>query len=450
MKEKVTLTITKLGNDGEGIADFGGKPIFVYNSLPGEIVLVKPSINSRGAFEGDIIEITKKSKYRQRYPFVYPNNSIGMNLIHLQYNQTVKYKNDKVMYHFRKALGKDICDSIKFDHTIPASQNLFYRFDTILPLGQKNGKLVWGMYEVGSNIIAPTKLLLNQTKLINDIANKTVNLLNELNLKSFHSKSKTGVLKYLKIRQNLEGQIELCLVIHHEIAYNLLASKIKETMPEVIKFSFIINDKVKITNPLAGTQVPVYGPTFFPITINGIKYNVSTDAFFQLNLTQASILNKEVINIANFSDSENVVDGYSGVGSISMPVAPLVKSVTQIELTPSACKAAKETIKNLQYQNIFVINSDFTSWFAKPCNTCDTLIIDPPRRGLSKELISTINHKLPSKIIYVSCEIETLVRDLKLLEKNYRIEKVKSIDMFPYTPHVEVISLLTVKTNNSY
>ena len=176
------------------------------------------------------------------------------------------------------------------------------------------------------------------------------------------------------------------------------------------------------------------------INIGDIKYKVSPKAFFQINTSNISNLYDEIVRYGNFNKNDKVIDLYCGVGSISLYIAKYVKSVLGIEIVPDAIKDAKENAKINKINNANFLCGDVSKLIDDNIDG-DILIVDPPRTGLDKHTVNVINEKGIQKLIYVSCDVMTLVRDIKLLT-NYEVKDISVVDMFPGTHHVECVSLL--------
>ena len=179
------------------------------------------------------------------------------------------------------------------------------------------------------------------------------------------------------------------------------------------------------------------------INIGDVKYKVSPESFFQINSSNISRLYDEIVRYGKFSKEDNVIDLYCGVGSISLYIAKYVKSVLGIEIVSDAVNDATENAKINNISNAKFLCGDVAKLIDDNING-DILIVDPPRMGLDKHTIDVINEKKIKKVIYVSCNPMTLVRDLSLID-NYNIEGISIVDMFPETHHTECVCLLKLK-----
>ena len=179
------------------------------------------------------------------------------------------------------------------------------------------------------------------------------------------------------------------------------------------------------------------------ISINNIKYKVSINSFFQINTSNIHVLYDEIIRIGEFNKNDTVIDLYCGVGSISLYIAKHVKKVLGIEIIGDAINDAKYNTKLNHIDNASFLCGDVAKLIDDNIK-CDTLIVDPPRTGLDKHTIEVINNTNIKKIIYVSCDVMSLVRDINNLS-NYKMSNISIVDMFPETHHVENVCILELK-----
>ena len=399
------VLIEKLDDFGRGIAHINNKVVFVKNALPKEEVEVK-IINDKKSFsEAEVTKYLKLSKDRIDSKCPYFNLCGGCNLLHLNYENTLFFKQNKIKELLKK-------NKINYDKEIEIIKNdnpFYYRNKISLKI--ENGKL--GYYEENTHKLIEIKECITTKHSINEVI-KNYKLLNLDNAK-------------LTIRSNNNDEI-LLIIESKKKDYNIELAKLKEKIKLV---GIIYNDRT------------IYGENFFYERINNKLFKVSYNSFFQVNENITSKL-FDLININTDKDS-TVLDLYSGVGTLGIVASTKVKKVYSMEIVKNAVLNGITNAKLNKRDNIKFMLGDVSKLISKVDLSFDTLIIDPPRKGLDEKTREFILKKKPEKIIYVSCDPNTLIRDLKELESNYEITDFKIMDMFSNTYHVESFAVLTKK-----
>ena len=399
------VLIEKLDDFGRGIAHINNKVIFVKNALPEEEVEIK-IINDKNSFSvSEVTNYLKLSKDRIKSKCPYFEVCGGCNLLHLNYENTLTFKQNKIKELLKK-------NKINYDKEIEIIKNdnpFYYRNKISLKI--ENGKL--GYYEENTHKLIEIKECITTKHSINEVI-KNYKLLNLDNAK-------------LTIRSNNNDEI-LLIIESKKKDYNIELAKLKEKIKLV---GIIYNDRT------------IYGENFFYERINNKLFKVSYNSFFQVNENITSKL-FDLININTDKDS-TVLDLYSGVGTLGIVASTKVKEVYSMEIVKNAVLNGITNAKLNKRDNIKFMLGDVSKLISKVDLSFDTLIIDPPRKGLDKKTREFILKKIPKKIIYVSCDPNTLIRDLKELESNYEISDFKIMDMFSNTYHVESFVVLIKK-----
>ena len=399
------VLIEKLDDFGRGIAHINNKVIFVKNALPEEEVEIK-IINDKNSFSvSEVTNYLKLSKDRIKSKCPYFEVCGGCNLLHLNYENTLTFKQNKIKELLKK-------NKINYDKEIEIIKNdnpFYYRNKISLKI--ENGKL--GYYEENTHKLIEIKECITTKHSINEVI-KNYKLLNLDNAK-------------LTIRSNNNDEI-LLIIESKKKEYNIELAKLKEKIKLV---GIIYNDRT------------IYGENFFYERINNKLFKVSYNSFFQVNENITSKL-FDLININTDKDS-TVLDLYSGVGTLGIVASTKVKEVYSMEIVKNAVLNGITNAKLNKRDNIKFMLGDVSKLISKVDLSFDTLIIDPPRKGLDKKTREFILKKIPKKIIYISCEPNTLIRDLKELESIYEISDFKIMDMFSNTYHVESFVVLIKK-----
>jgi 23S rRNA (uracil1939-C5)-methyltransferase len=219
--------------------------------------------------------------------------------------------------------------------------------------------------------------------------------------------------------------------------------------PEVTTIIQNINDER--TNVILGKKEKVlYGPGVISEELHGLKFTLSSKSFFQVNTLQAEVLYKRVLELAEITNNDVVLDAYSGTGTIALLAAKKANQVVGVEIVKDAVKDAEKNAKQNGITNVKFYKDDAGAFLTREMNNYNfnVVFVDPPRKGLSDEFVNALLKASPPKIMYVSCDPATLARDLQKLTKKYKINHIECVDMFPRTAHVEtIVSLNFAKTH---
>ena len=396
------VLIEKLDDFGRGITHINNKVVFIENTLPEEVVEIEIINDKKNFSEAKAIKYLKSSKDRIESKCPYFEVCGGCNLLHLSYENTLTFKQSKI----KELLKKNKINYNKEIEMIKNDNPHYYRNKVSLKI--ENGHL--GYYEESSHKLIEIKECITAKHSINGVI-KNYKLLNLENAK-------------LTIRSNYNNEI-LIIIETKEKEYNIELAKLKE--------------KVKLVG-IVYNNITIYGENFFYERINGKLFKVSYNSFFQIN---ENITNKLFALIKNNIDKDStVLDLYSGVGTLGIVASSKSKEVYSIEIIKNAILNGIKNATLNQVNNIKFMLGDVSKTVDKIDFNFDTLIVDPPRKGLDKKTREFILKKLPNKMIYISCEPNTLIRDLKEFESIYEVCDFKIMDMFSYTYHVESFCVL--------
>ena len=213
--------------------------------------------------------------------------------------------------------------------------------------------------------------------------------------------------------------------------------------------TIVQNINEKQTNAILGIKnYNLYGNGYIVDYLNGYKFKISPLSFYQVNPIQTEKLYNKAIEVADLKGNEVIYDLYSGIGTISICISSKVKKVYGIEVVTDAVKDAKRNAEINKIKNVEFVSGKVEKILPKLCriwNKAEIVVVDPPRSGLDIKALETLNQIKPKKIVYISCNPETLVEDFKKLNKNYKIKEVQPFDMFPFTEHVECVAVLELK-----
>lgn len=388
--------IDRMDHFGNGIGNINGKIIFVKGALTGETVDVTITKDKKSFMEGTINTIIYKSSKRVEPFCKYFGVCGGCSLCHLNYENTLEYKKERV----KNILSKFDIPKI---NVIRNENDLYYRNKIELKI--VGGKL--GFYEKSTHNLIEIK----ECKVTKKSINKSFEFIKNMKLENAN----------VTIRANYNDEI---LVI--------IDSKEKPVIlnPEDYKIvGIVLNDKC------------IYGQDNFMEKINNLFFTVSYNSFFQVN----NYINLELFNLIKENIvGKTVLDLYSGVGTLSIVASKVVDKVYSIEVTENAVKNALINAKINKCDNINFILGKVEDKIGFINDKIDTIIVDPARAGLDKKTIEVINNICPQRIIYVSCNTQSLANNLVDLA-NYEIKKFYILDMFSYTYHIECFCILDRK-----
>lgn len=393
------VLIDKFDDFGQGITFVDDVITFVPNTIPGDIVDIKIVKKKKKYNVGKVINYIKLSKDRIDYKCPYFNKCGGCVLQSISYDATINFKLNKVINLFNK-YNLDIKPEIVKN---PSD----YNYRNKIKLMVIDGKI--GYFETNSH----TLVEINECIIASKAINKVIPLLKNFNI----------INGNIVIRCNLND--EILIIIESNDKLNIDIDVLKENIKLV---GIVVNNKT------------IYGDNFLIECINDIYYKISYDSFFQINPYVAS----KLFNIVkeNIDKTDIVLDLYCGVGTLSLNAALNANEVIGVEIVPNAVLNAIYNAKINKISNTKFILNDAQDAVGKINKKFDKIIIDPPRSGLTKKTIDTILTIMPKKIIYVSCDPNTLIRDILLLKDKYSIEKSYILDMFSYSYHVECICIL--------
>lgn len=312
----------------------------------------------------------------------------------------------------------------------------------------KNNKRIAGMYAKNSHDIINIENCLIQDPIADKIIISIKRIMNKYKMEPFNEDTKQGFLRHVLIRTGFNsGEVMVVLVAADRVfpGKRNFVKILRKKHPEIK--TMILNVNNKNTSMILGdNESNMYGRGFIEDTICGMKFRISSKSFYQVNPKQAAILYNKAIEMADFKGREKVIDAYSGVGTISLLVSKKVKEVIGVEINKDGVNDAIRNAKTNNVDNVYFHRADageFMIDVASKNEKIDSVIMNPPRAGSDEVFLSSMCTLSPEKIIYISCNPETLARDLKYLEeKKYKVRKIQPVDMFPQTKHVETIVLL--------
>ena len=313
----------------------------------------------------------------------------------------------------------------------------------------KKGNIVSGTYQANTHRIVPVEHCLIEDKKCQEIIASIRKMLKSFKIKTYDEDTGYGLLRHVLVRRGFKsGEIMVILVLGSPIlpSKNNFVKALRKEHPEITTIVLNVNDK-RTSMVLGDWEKPIYGPGFIKEQLCGCTFRISPKSFFQVNLVQTEVLYQTAIEYAGLTGKETVIDAYCGTGTIGLAASKHAAKVIGIELNKDAVRDAKINAKENKITNAEFRLGDageFMSAMAVANQKADVVFMDPPRAGSDERFLSSAVKLAPKRIVYVSCEPETLARDLKYLVKNgYEVKKIQPVDMFPFTENIETVVLLS-------
>ncbi len=431
------LKIEKLVYKGLGLGFENSQPVFVSNAVPGDVLDVLVISTRRQVSFAKIEKIIKSSTQRIQPECEVFGKCGGCDWLCISYDDQLKFKQEIV---------EDIFKNVEIEkiNKIIASGKEPYRNKSFFPIAKRDGKPITGMFESRSHNVIPHKKCSLQPEFFDDICNKVMSYIEASKMQVYNERNHAGNARHIGIRYAI-GTNEIMVILvtrNRKIPFSKqLVRVLCESYPNIVGIIQNINpDK---TNVILGDDEKIlFGRDFIKEQIGKIKFKLNYKSFFQVNTKQAEKMYEFVKQ--SISEGSHVIDAYCGVGSIGLFLSDKAAKVIGIENNVKAVQNAK---KNAKLNNID--NCEFVAGYVETelpkilkNNKIDTIIFDPPRKGLEQRIIDNIPSEI-RKIIYISCDPMTQVRDIKLMiEKGFAPKEMQPIDMFPHTFHIENVIIL--------
>lgn len=368
----------------------------------------------------------------------------GCQYLAMNYEKQLSIKQDKII----KIIGK----YARVNKIVGMEDYLHYRNKINATFKYKKSGIISGVYEEGTHNVLPVDKCFIEDEKADEIIASIRKLIPSFKITVYNEDTGYGLLRHVMIRVGKNsGQIMVVLVTSNPIfpSKKNFANALKKLHPEITTIVQNINDK-KTSMVLGPRNQVMLGKGFIEDTLCGMKFKISPNSFYQINVEQTEKLYNLAIEYAGLTGKEKVVDAYCGIGTIGLVASKKAKQVIGVELNKEAVKDAIINAKINDCNNIKFYGNDagkFMVDMAAKGEKADVVFMDPPRSGSDKPFLDSVIKLAPERIVYISCGPESLARDLDYIVKNseYKVEKITPVDMFPCTEHVETVCLLSKK-----
>lgn len=455
-----TIKVLDAGAKGVSVAKApDGKVIFISNVVPGDVVDVQTFKKRKAYYEGKAIHFHEYSEHRTEPVCEHFGVCGGCKWQNMKYSQQLYYKQNEV-YNNLKRIGK--VEMPDFEPILGSEKQFFYR--NKMEFGFSNARwmteaeiksdedfdnrnaLGFHIPKMWDKILDITKCHL-QADPSNAIRNEIRRFAIENNLEFFNPRNHEGLLRTLMIRTASTGEIMVLIQFFEEnkVQSELIMNHLAATFPEITSLQYVINGKPNDT--IYDQDIKLFkGRDYILEEMEGLHFSINAKSFYQTNSEQAHELYKITRDFAGLTGNELVYDLYTGTGTIAQFVSKQAKKVIGVEAVPEAIADAKENAKrnNITNCEFFVgdMKNVFNDAFIAQHGHPDVIITDPPRDGMHADVVKQILTIAPKKVVYVSCNSATQARDLALMDEMYQVTRIRPVDMFPQTHHVENVVLL--------
>ncbi len=435
-------TVTGFTSEGLGVCRVEGCAVFVPNAAPNEEYDLRIVHIGKTAAHGRIVNIITRSPERVNRACPYAKQCGGCDFWHLTYAAETEIKRQRVLDALNRLGGQELSDL-----QITGAQTCEgYRNKAQFPV--KSGEA--GFFAKGTHELIPVERCLIQPECADRAKSAVMQWLKDAKVKSYDETTHTGLLRHIFVRYAAKtGQILVCLVCNG--ADLPKKKRLIELLTKIDGMTSIaLNVNTRKGNAVLGDETKIlWGADAIEDELCGLRFRISPRSFYQVNRDQAEILYEKAIACAELDGTQTVLDLYCGTGTITLCLAKRAKSVIGVELIDAAIEDAKKNAARNGIENARFFCADAgqaAKQLASEGIRPDVIVVDPPRKGLSLDVIDAIAEMNPTRVVYVSCDPATLARDVKLLnERNYKLTHAQAVDLFPRCSHVESVVCLIRK-----
>ena len=473
--DRFVLKIEDMGENGEGIGRLDGYIWFVKDAVIGDVIEAGVTKMKKQYGFARLIRVIEPSEYRTEERCPSARRCGGCQIQAVDYQEQLRLKEKKVYNNLKRIgglsslllpSGEETTEQTKEEternavvmEPIIGMENPWrYRNKAQFPFGRnKDGRIVTGFYAGRTHDIVEQEDCLLGVEENREILSIIRNFMEEYKIEPYNEETHRGLVRHVLIRKGFQtGELMVCLVINGRKlpGQQALTEHLLE-IPGMTSISLNVNQEK--TNVILGKElINLWGEGHITDYIGAVQYRISPLSFYQVNPVQTERLYGTALEYAGLTGNETVWDLYCGIGTISLFLAQKAKQVYGVEIVPQAIDDARENARLNHMENVefFVGKAEevLPEQYERNQIYADVIVVDPPRKGCDEKCLETIVKMSPNRVVYVSCNSSTLARDVKYLEeRGYRTERVRCVDMFPHSGHVETVVLLSHKKADSY
>lgn len=435
-----TIEIKQIDNFGYALVEIDQKTYKLPNLLVGEKVNV--DMTTKGL---EVIKRVTDSPMRAVVRCPKYDQCGGCQLMHLNYQDQLKLKKQQII---------EQCVKYQLDVTVldpmGSEEPYNYRNKIQMTFKEHKNKIMAGLYEENTHKVVNISDCDIQDKVANQIINTIKALMKKHKIPAYDEDKKTGIIRHVLVKRSIQTKQILVVIVTPSNIFpgrNNLVKDLTLAHPEISSIVHNINDR-KTSIVLGDDSKIITGKGYIEDILMGKKFLIGPKTFYQVNAHQTEVLYGEVLKKLKPTKNDVVLDAYSGIGTIGLMLSDYVKKVLSVEINKESVKNAIKNAEINGVKNVLFVAADAKDYMvalAEQKEKLDAVIVDPPRSGLDLEFVKALQISRPKKVIYVSCDPETLVRDLKQLSRSYHIGDIQPVDMFSQTFHIENVVLLTLK-----
>ncbi len=437
-----TVTIEGWASEGQGVARVDGQVVFVKGALVGETCRVLIEHVGHRAAWARIEALLSPSPDRVAPDCPYFSRCGGCQTRHMTYAAELSFKADKVRNALRHIGGMDPGPVVIHGAKDPER----YRNKVQFPAAP--GPAI-GYFQERSHAVIDVDDCRLTPQVCAPIRAAVLEWMNAFGVPAYDEHTHTGLLRHLYIRTNRAGEALVCLLVNGPSLpqEDRLVEALRSAAPKLAGVVLGVNEKQN--NVILGDSYrTLWGRDYLMDDLCGLTFKLSVPSFFQVNRDQAEVLYGLAADFAALTGAETLLDLYCGTGTIGLTMAQRAREVIGVEVVPQAIEDARENARRNGVENARFLCADAgqaTAQLEREGVRPDVVVVDPPRKGLSPEVIEVLLRMAPRRLVYVSCDCATLARDLKTLCRDYDLAAVQAVDMFPRTHHVETVCRLEHK-----
>ena len=443
--QRFTAEITGCTSQGFGVARLEDRAVFVKGAIPGETCEIKLVKVTKTAVYGRLEQILVPSPHRTEPICPHYGACGGCDFMHMDYAMETELKRQRVSDALQRIGGVDP-EPLPIT---PAPTTAGYRNKVIFPVAMTKSGPAAGFYRARTHDLIPITHCHIQPKEAQQVSETVLQWMAKYHILPYDEETKHGYIRHIYVRKAVvTGQLMVCIVAASETLPKAqkLVSALRTAIPSVTTVVHNVNPRPG--NVILGdTYHTLFGEGYIEDQLCGLTFRLSPASFYQVNHHQAQVLYEKAIAMADLHGTETVLDLYCGTGTITLAMARSAGTVIGVEVVPQAIRDAQENARRNRIDNARFFCADagqaarqLSDEGIRP----DVITVDPPRKGITPEVIDAIADMSPSRLVYVSCDPATLARDVHLLaEKGYLLQRAEAVDLFPRTKHVETIVLIS-------